>query len=88
MHREREGHAAVHRVLGPALVAVAVEVLHDLGEGQRPHAHLVPTAPELRHEVVREELRVAPRHVHVDAAHATDEPVEISVAPDFHARPA
>ena len=80
VHRERERHAAVHRVLGPALVAVAVEALHELGEGQRPHAHLVPAPPELRHNVMREELRVAPRHVHVDVAHA-QKPVEHAIEP-------
>ena len=39
-----------------------------------------PRPPELRHDVVREELRVAPRHVHVDVAHA-QKPVEHAVEP-------
>ena len=79
-HRGYERHTSVHRVLGPTLVAVAVKVLHELGEGQRPHADLVPTPPELRHDVMREELRVAPRHVHVDVAHA-QKSVEHAVEP-------
>ena len=55
-----ERHASAHRVLGPALVAIAAGALHELGEGQRPYSNLVPAAPELRHDVMREELRVAP----------------------------
>ena len=84
-HRKRERHASVHRVLGPALVAIAIEALHELGEGQRSHAHLVPAPPELGHHVVREELRVAPRHVHVDVAHA-QKPVEHAVEPERNVR--
>ena len=62
------------------MVAVAVEALHELEEGQRSHAYLVPAPPELRHDVMREELRVAPRHVHVDVAHA-QKPVEHAIEP-------
>ncbi len=82
-----ERHASAHRVLGPALVAVAAGALHELGEGQRPYSNLVPAAPELRHDVMREELRVAPRHAHVDVSHAQKpvESVEVLVMPDFHA---
>lgn len=60
---------------------VAVEDLHELGEGQRPHANLVPAPPEPRHDVMREELRVASRHAHVDVTHA-QKPVEHTVEPE------
>ena len=39
-----------------------------------------PSPPKLRHDVAREKLRVAPRHVHVDVAHV-QEPVEHAVEP-------
>ncbi len=38
-------------VLGPAVVDVAVEGLHELGKGKRAHAHLVAEPAELRHHV-------------------------------------
>lgn len=82
-----ERHASTHHVLDPALVAVAAGALHELGEGQRPYSNLVSAAPKLRHDVMREELRVAPRHAHADVSHAQKpvESVEVLVMPDFHA---
>lgn len=79
---QNKRHPSIDVIFLPRLPLIALIRIIKLTEGERIYAHLVSAPAKFRHDIRREHLGIASRHIHIGVGlfHQTEDDVD---KPDF-----